>query len=635
MKKFLISYLAGLATVSLFLAFIANAQSISSPNYWRTNIASSTITPINTSLQVPCANIVGGCSGGSGSSTIIYAGNGILVNASGTNGYVIINNGVTSTLGNWAGTWQGTSSSTFYLASNPSGFISSAPATTTVNGTQAAQFFLNGGSGITSTVSGATTTFNLNLGAGCSGNQFVATISATGTITCATPTGGASSTNVFGTNGVSVTQTGVNATATLDTSYAASWSALETFLNGIFVNGTTTLASTTSALLKTNASGTVSAYAGASACPSDEAVTTISALGATTCSTAFVPQTTSVSTGGILSGGGALSSNQTISLSTSTLYSQFSAVAPITFNTSTGALGWTNSNNYITLTSLSASSPLSYNNSTGAFTCPTCSTLTTSTLNGLYVLKANNLSDLASTSTARTNLGLGSAATHAASDFLQTSNNLSDVANSSTARTNLGLTATSSLVLSDANGIQTSYGGTSCGFGTVIKSISATGTATCSSAGSGGVATTTPFGAGYLPVVSSSLALTNSSLYQSSNGDLSVGTTTDSGALNVVGTTTLQNAATIGGALTASSTVGIAGNLSVGTSTTSTFQIYAWSPTNQTSTVMIGATSTATSTYRTGCLEMTPSQATGTTVVYATFQVSSTIAWQLSTSTCL
>lgn len=52
---------------------------------------------------------------------------------------------------------------------------------------------------------------------------------------------------------------------------------------------------------------------------------------------------------------------------------------------------------------------------------------------------ANNLSDLANISTARNNLGLGSAATHNVGDFLQTANNLSDLASPSTARTNLGL----------------------------------------------------------------------------------------------------------------------------------------------------------------------------------------------------
>jgi len=81
---------------------------------------------------------------------------------------------------------------------------------------------------------------------------------------------------------------------------------------------------------------------------------------------------------------------------------------------------------------------------------------TVAKFNGLspsaYAQTANNLSDLASTSSARTNLGLGSAATQASSAFdaagaasaaqaasLQKSSNLSDLASASTARTNLGL----------------------------------------------------------------------------------------------------------------------------------------------------------------------------------------------------
>ena len=60
------------------------------------------------------------------------------------------------------------------------------------------------------------------------------------------------------------------------------------------------------------------------------------------------------------------------------------------------------------------------------------------TAEGLAAAKANNLSDLANAGTARTNLGLGSAATQATTAFLQPANNLSDVAAAATARGNLG-----------------------------------------------------------------------------------------------------------------------------------------------------------------------------------------------------
>lgn len=56
-----------------------------------------------------------------------------------------------------------------------------------------------------------------------------------------------------------------------------------------------------------------------------------------------------------------------------------------------------------------------------------------------YLTKANNLSDVASVSTARSNLGLGTAAQQSTGFFAQTANNLSDLANAGTARTNLGL----------------------------------------------------------------------------------------------------------------------------------------------------------------------------------------------------
>jgi hypothetical protein len=64
-------------------------------------------------------------------------------------------------------------------------------------------------------------------------------------------------------------------------------------------------------------------------------------------------------------------------------------------------------------------------------------------LSSTYLTISNNLSDLGSASTARANLGLGSAALLASSAVFQVSNNLSEVANAATARTNLGAAASS------------------------------------------------------------------------------------------------------------------------------------------------------------------------------------------------
>lgn len=73
-----------------------------------------------------------------------------------------------------------------------------------------------------------------------------------------------------------------------------------------------------------------------------------------------------------------------------------------------------------------------------------------------YLVPANNLSDLVSASTARTNLGLGTAATFASTAFSQTANNLSDLASASTARTNLGLGTIATF--NDAASDGTTYG---------------------------------------------------------------------------------------------------------------------------------------------------------------------------------
>jgi hypothetical protein len=62
---------------------------------------------------------------------------------------------------------------------------------------------------------------------------------------------------------------------------------------------------------------------------------------------------------------------------------------------------------------------------------------------------ASNLSDLNDASAARTNLGLGSAAESAASDFLAVASNLSDLDDASAARTNLGLGSAAESAASD------------------------------------------------------------------------------------------------------------------------------------------------------------------------------------------
>jgi hypothetical protein len=70
-------------------------------------------------------------------------------------------------------------------------------------------------------------------------------------------------------------------------------------------------------------------------------------------------------------------------------------------------------------------------------------------LTGGALLAANNLSDLDDASAARTNLGLGSAAESAASDFLAVASNLSDLDDASAARTNLGLGSAAESAASD------------------------------------------------------------------------------------------------------------------------------------------------------------------------------------------
>jgi hypothetical protein len=64
-------------------------------------------------------------------------------------------------------------------------------------------------------------------------------------------------------------------------------------------------------------------------------------------------------------------------------------------------------------------------------------------LGSSLLVAANNLSDVASASSARANLGLGSAALLAQAGVFQPSNNFSEVVSAATARTNIGAAASS------------------------------------------------------------------------------------------------------------------------------------------------------------------------------------------------
>jgi len=101
-----------------------------------------------------------------------------------------------------------------------------------VNGQSGTSFSIVAGPGLSSSVSGTTTTLSLNLSAGCTGGNFVQTISATGTITCAIPSGTFTTTTVNGTPALAFHLVGDGSTVTSTTSGATTTYSV---IPGVFV----------------------------------------------------------------------------------------------------------------------------------------------------------------------------------------------------------------------------------------------------------------------------------------------------------------------------------------------------------------------------------------------------------------
>lgn len=156
-----------------------------------------------------------------------------------------------------------------------------------------------------------------------------------------------------------------------------------------------------------------------------------------------------------------------------------------------------------------------------------------------FLLSANNLSDIGNAATARTNLGIGSAALHATTDFLTVANNLSDVNNAGICRTNLGL---GTMATQAANAVAITGGTTSA-----LTETNATFAGTITFPGSGSLTTTGELGLRGAGVTSSALSVGTPSSSATGIGGVSVTLTGAATATAIIG----GNATVLGSAASA------------------------------------------------------------------------------------
>jgi hypothetical protein len=232
-----------------------------------------------------------------------------------------------------------------------------------VNGQSGTSFSIVAGSGLSSSISGTTTTLSLNLSAGCTGGNFVQTISATGTITCAIPSGTFTTTTVNGTAALAFILQGDGSTITSTTS------------------GATTTYSVIPGVYLTPASGTAMFY------PLNS--NPAGYITSTPPKTVYLASTTPWTIGGIV-----------IASTTGAV----TTIPSTTYYLATNPSGFTTTTVQAALNALSAAGCLTYSTSTGQFTATCLSTSTAATTYVPYTGAGGNV-NLGANSITATNGG--------------------------------------------------------------------------------------------------------------------------------------------------------------------------------------------------------------------------------------